>query len=69
MLPASAPTRCEPGSEDKVRVMAERLARGEHLHHPGDARIEFPPADGRKGYCRVVARFAFLYSDDAEEQT
>jgi hypothetical protein len=31
------PTAALPGSEEKIRVMGERLAQGLHLHHPGDA--------------------------------
>lgn len=34
-LPA-APTCAEPGSEEKIRVLAERAERGEQLHHPDD---------------------------------
>ena len=38
------PTGSAPGSRDKIRVMQERLNRGQHLHHDGDckrsARIE-----------------------------
>ena len=30
------PTAAPPGTEEKIRIMRERLARGEHLHHPGD---------------------------------
>ena len=32
------PTDAEPGSAEKARVMAERLRRGEQLHHPFDRR-------------------------------
>lgn len=38
VLPVEA-TDAEPGSEEKVRVLCERAARGEALHHPGDARV------------------------------
>ena len=34
-LPA-APTIAHPGSIAKMIVMRERIARGEHLHHPDD---------------------------------
>lgn len=33
----SSPTDALPGSLEKMRVMAERLAAGCHLHHPLDA--------------------------------
>lgn len=32
------PTRALPGTPEKVRVLAERFARGEELYHPLDAR-------------------------------
>jgi len=34
------PTNTEPGSEERMEVFAERIARGENLFHPQDARIE-----------------------------
>lgn len=34
-LPAQASTAA-PGSEERIRELAERAARGEALHHPGD---------------------------------
>lgn len=33
------PTRALPGSKEKVRVMRERVRRGESCFHPGDARL------------------------------
>ena len=30
------PTAAAPGSSEKIKVMCERLARGEDLHHPND---------------------------------
>ena len=38
-LPAE-PTHAEPGSEAKIAVMSERVARGEQLFHPRDARVK-----------------------------
>jgi len=32
------PTGAPPGSLEKIQVMCERLARGEELHHPNDAK-------------------------------
>jgi hypothetical protein len=37
-----AATRAEPGSEDKIAVMATRYERREQLHHPGDVRLPRP---------------------------
>ena len=50
------PTDAVPGSAAKVAVMAERYARGYHLHHPRDARMDQPgrvrvPVFGRLGDC------------------
>lgn len=39
-LPAE-PTTALPGSEEKIRVLEARAARGEQLHHPQDAKIAF----------------------------
>lgn len=36
--PPAAPCPHPPGSPEKVAVMAARLAAGEHIHHPLDAR-------------------------------
>lgn len=33
---AATPTHAEPGSDEKIRVLAERAARGEQLFHPED---------------------------------
>jgi hypothetical protein len=37
--PATQPTEARPGSEEKLRVMAERLARGEQLFHADDMNL------------------------------
>lgn len=37
-------TDAEPGSEEKIRVLAERVRRRESLWHPEDARVETPAA-------------------------
>ena len=34
-----APTEARPGSEEKVKVLQERLLAGEDLYHPDDASI------------------------------
>lgn len=31
------PTDAPPGSEEKIRVLAERAAAGQSLHHPEDS--------------------------------
>ncbi len=33
------PTTAMPGTEEKIKVLAERWARGEALFHPDDARL------------------------------
>jgi hypothetical protein len=38
-LPAR-PTDTLPGSEERLRVLEERAARGENLNHPADARLD-----------------------------
>ena len=35
-IEAKTPTDAAPGSLEKMRVMCERIKRGEHLHHEGD---------------------------------
>jgi hypothetical protein len=37
-LPAE-PTKAEPGSEEKIRVMCARVRRGESVSHPDDVMI------------------------------
>lgn len=39
-LPAT-PTTAAPGSDEKIRTMAERYSRREQLSHPCDARSEY----------------------------
>jgi hypothetical protein len=36
------PTDAQPGSEDKIEVMALRVERKEALHHPKDCNYHFP---------------------------
>jgi hypothetical protein len=38
--PPKYPTRKRPGSFDKLRIMTERVARGESPFHPKDATLE-----------------------------
>jgi hypothetical protein len=33
------PTTARPGSEEKIRVFQERLAKGEDLYHPDDEQL------------------------------
>lgn len=69
----TTPTDALPGTEAKVRVMAERAALGLELFHPDDARRDDPPpiAEATPGYepggvcgeeqlvgCRDLARLA-----------
>lgn len=35
------PTTAGPGTEEKIRVMAERFRRGEAIFHPSDPRLTF----------------------------
>ena len=37
--PAAA-TEAAPGSEEKMRVMEDRVSRGEKLHHPQDRKLD-----------------------------
>lgn len=39
ILPAE-PTQAQPGSEEKIRILAERAAAGIALHHPDDRRCK-----------------------------
>lgn len=34
--PCRQPTRCSPGTANKIAVLAERMERGEELFHPED---------------------------------
>ena len=36
-LKPAAPTKALPGSAEKIKIMRERVARGESCFHPGDA--------------------------------
>jgi hypothetical protein len=40
-LPASEPTKCRPGSLEKIRVLSLRLVAGESLWHPDDPIIDY----------------------------
>lgn len=59
-IDAKTPTGADPGSLAKIRVMQERLKRGEHLHHNGDckrsARIEV--SDEMAAIIQVAAKDA-----------
>lgn len=35
-LPLPRPTKAAPGTEEKIRVLAQRFARGQQLWHPND---------------------------------
>ncbi len=51
--PLPMPTSAMPGSEGKIRVLAERAAAGERLWHPDDAKL-----DAREVYSGVSAEDA-----------
>jgi hypothetical protein len=53
-LPAF-PTNTPPGSEARIGVYADRLGRGEQLHHPRDFRLATPRGLSHTG--RRLARF------------
>lgn len=36
------PTTAPPGSEEKIKVMEERLSLGYHLYHPRDNKVTIP---------------------------
>lgn len=59
--PASSPTSALPGSEEKIRVFEERVARGEDIFHPDDAQAE--PLK-RVCYALKVYRDPFPADDD-----
>lgn len=61
-LPA-LPTRAAPGSEEKIRVMAERYARREQLTHPCDARCtgDAVPVEFERGDHAHRAEMLALY--------
>lgn len=46
-LPAPGPTQAVPGTEEKIRVLEARVAAGQELHHPNDARL---PTGGCSGH-------------------
>jgi hypothetical protein len=48
------PTDAWPGTEAKVRVLCERAARGEQLHHPHDTKITMTTGV-KRGFCRMLA--------------
>lgn len=39
---SAVPTGAMPGSEEKIRVLMERVSRGEDLWHPSDAGLPMP---------------------------
>ncbi|GIW81518.1 MAG: hypothetical protein KatS3mg105_3325 [Gemmatales bacterium] len=45
--PPAQPTDAEPGSEEKIAVMAARAARGEALFHPDDRQRDEDDAFGQ----------------------
>ena len=49
-IAASERTSARPGSLEKIEIMRERVARGEDLFHPDDARIPLPPRDSSTGF-------------------
>ena len=38
------PTIAQPGSAEKILVMAQRFAQAQELHHPADARLDHAPS-------------------------
>lgn len=53
-LPAE-PTGAVPGSEEKIKVLQGRVARGEQLYHPLDATREDPEDEEKEAYPFVKA--------------
>jgi hypothetical protein len=45
-----APTQAEPGSREKIAVMAARVLAGEEIHHERDERLQAPH------WVRIIAR-------------
>lgn len=56
-----APTDAEPGSPEKIKVLAKRFTSGKELHHPRDARLA--PLYGLVAVMR--ARYAAMRPDAA----
>jgi len=50
----SQPTQALPGTPEKIAVMRERVERGEHLHHPQDARRPWKHAEAVAAMMAVV---------------
>ncbi len=46
-VPASGPTRADPGSDEKIAVMHERYMNGEAVLHPDDPTLTPPRATPR----------------------
>jgi len=42
--PPQTPCTAEPGSDEKIKVLSERYANGESLHHPQDKKVPYSPA-------------------------
>lgn len=49
----SAPTRADPGTAAKVRVLEARAARREQLFHPDDVRVDPDGLPGEPGEPKV----------------
>lgn len=57
-IPAE-PTDAPPGSEDKIRVMEERAARGESLFHPDDRQSQTKAKQIKANLTRLAKIYKF----------
>lgn len=53
MLDPTQPTDAQPGSEEKLHVMAARLKKGLPLHIPGDLQLPSGWDEGRKSVFEI----------------
>lgn len=51
---SAVPTEAIPGSEEKIRVLMERVARGEDLWHPSDASLPMPKLEMQSQFAEVA---------------
>lgn len=59
-----SPTTAEPGSWEKVEVLAQRLASGEKLWHEGDRKIDLTKRDGALSFIDID--LDSLFSEEEE---
>lgn len=63
VVPAAFPTNAAPGTEEKIRVMIERLSNLQELFHPDDEQI-LKPIQGIRGAGKTSGVY---FEDDFED--